>query len=138
MSGIDIWGIDDFSFDDMSNIDEGDLIDENLVTAPDDQDMESNVSTMADRIASNVAMFALNTGTLSAAKQVQFVSRQDDKVCDKCDGLDGNLYDVNPETGIIQDGPVIPDDTHDNCRCRYFSVDDTGNPMEEPTDDSYL
>lgn len=69
---------------------------------------------------------SLNNGVISnSSDQVQFVTRRDDRVCPICEDLDGEVFDIDPITRII-DGPTIPDDTHHNCRCRYLSLDDDG------------
>jgi hypothetical protein len=73
-------------------------------------------------IASDMGLRSLNKGTVSQVDRVQFVTRRDMKVCPICEALDGNIYDVDPVTKIIINGPVIPDDTHPNCRCRYLIV----------------
>lgn len=83
-----------------------------------------------DRIASGLGIRSLNDGTLSNAELVEFVTEGDDKVCPICDGYDGEVFEVDPDTGIIEDGPVIPDETHPNCRCRYLLIEDEGDDGE--------
>lgn len=72
--------------------------------------------------AATLGVKALNTGTVSHARLVEFVTRRDNKVCPICEPLDGNIYEIDPLTKIIKNGPAIPDDTHPNCRCRYLVV----------------
>lgn len=88
------------------------------------QDLINSIVTSIGLLSSVTAIMALNQGTLSnATRQVEFVTRRDDRVCQICESLDGFRYDVDPITHII-DGPLIPDDTHINCRCRYLLIDD--------------
>lgn len=76
----------------------------------------------ARRESFNSGIKALNEGTLSMAEgQVIFATREDDKVCPICEDLDGEIFDVDNRTGIIN-GPLIPDETHPNCRCRYLTL----------------
>jgi hypothetical protein len=96
------------------------------------QDLITAITTSIALLSSMTAIQALNEGTLSnATNQVEFVTRRDEKVCPICDELDGNRYDVDPLTHII-DGPLpgppeLGGDTHWNCRCRYLLVsDDSG------------
>ena len=79
-----------------------------------------------DSLTSDASIEALNDGTTTIARTVIFVSRRDDRVCSKCEDLDGDIFDVDPNTGIV-DGPLIPDDLHLRCRCRYFDIGDDGN-----------
>lgn len=51
---------------------------------------------------------------------VRFVTELDRRVCPICAAFDGEVYTVDPDTGII-DGPTIP--VHPNCRCHYEYVD---------------
>lgn len=74
----------------------------------------------AKRESNNSGIKALNEGTLSMATLVIFATREDDKVCPICTEFEGEIYGVDKNTGIVEDGPVIPDETHLNCRCRYL------------------
>jgi len=82
-------------------------------------------------MSSDSVMKSLNQGTLSntATGRVEYVTRRDSKVCPICEDLDGDVYTVDQLSGIIEDAPIIPDDTHPNCRCRYLSVDDGGEVL---------
>lgn len=89
-------------------------------------DLQRRVKTaesQARRNASDSGMKSLNQGSLSnPTLEVQFVTRRDDRVCPICEDIDGDTFNVDPTTGII-DGPLIPDDLHHNCRCRYLNLD---------------
>lgn len=72
--------------------------------------------------SSDSGMKAINQGTLSnSSLEVQLVTRRDDIVCPICEDVDGDVFEVDPVTRII-DGPLIPDDLHPNCRCRYMNM----------------
>jgi hypothetical protein len=81
--------------------------------------IKSQLADNAARESSNSGIKALNKGTVSVAELVIFATREDDKVCPICEALNGEIYGVDTDTKII-DGPLIPDDTHPNCRCRYL------------------
>lgn len=81
-------------------------------------------------LVSNMLIKALNTATITNleplelddythALQVIFKTREDEKVCQICEPLNNNVYDVDDDTK-----PEIPDDTHPNCRCRYLVYQD--------------
>lgn len=77
----------------------------------------------ARKESNNSGIKSLNEGTLSMAPhQVVFATREDNRVCPICRGFEGDIYEVDPETRIVIDGPVIPEGTHINCRCRYLPL----------------
>lgn len=87
-------------------------------------------------LISDIITKSLNTATLAnlepispidyqSSVQVMFVTRQDEKVCDICEPLNNNVYDINDSSK-----PEIPDDTHPNCRCRFVVYQD-GKPIIE-------
>lgn len=84
---------------------------------------KEQMKTLAEQTSSDLGIRSLNRGTLSNARLVEFVSRRDQRVCPICEDLDGDVYEVDPATGIIKGGPVIPDDTHVRCRCRYLLLE---------------
>lgn len=85
-------------------------------------DIATHAGIIAGLAAAVIGIKALNQGTVSHARLVEFVTRRDNRVCPICEALDGNIYEVDSVTKIIKNGPVIPDDTHPNCRCRYLIV----------------
>lgn len=87
-------------------------------------------------LISDIITKSLNTATLAnlepispidyqSSVQVMFVTRQDEKVCDICEPLNNNVYDINDSSK-----PEIPDDLHPNCRCRFVVYQD-GKPIIE-------
>lgn len=56
--------------------------------------------------------------------EMEFVTMHDDRVCFICEPYDGQRFQIDIHTGIIINGPLLPDDTHPNCRCRYMEVID--------------
>lgn len=48
-----------------------------------------------------------DTYKAASVKQVQFITAEDDRVCDECSGMNGNIYDID-------DAPMIPQ--HANSR----------------------
>lgn len=89
-----------------------------LVKQPDD--IAKTAGVVAGLAAVTLGIKALNKGTISHAETVEFVTRRDSKVCPICEPLDSNIYEVDQNTGIVKDGPLIP--VHPNCRCRYLVV----------------
>jgi SPP1 gp7 family putative phage head morphogenesis protein len=63
-------------------------------------------------------------------EEVEFVAALDDRVCEECERLHGNVYEMGKE-------PDLP--IHPNCRCTYvayYKTDERGDewePKEEPT-----
>jgi len=51
---------------------------------------------------------------------IKFVTRGDEKVCDKCLKLDSMVFHLDDRK------PKIGTDTHQGCRCRYLIYRDTG------------
>lgn len=82
--------------------------------------IEQALRNVAGQTSSDLGVRALNKGTTSHARLVIFATRRDSRVCPICEDHDGDVYEVDPLTGIIKNGPLIPDDTHPNCRCRYL------------------
>lgn len=83
---------------------------------------------LAKPTSSDSGTKALSEGTTSAIENtaqfsVIFVTEEDDRVCPICQEFEGIEYQVDPDTRIIINAPVIPDDTHPNCRCRYMIID---------------
>lgn len=112
--------------EELSNKAEQDFIaglERQAIKVDDADKLEERVETVAETTASDLGTRALNQGTLSHAQFVQYVTRRDARVCPICEDLDRNVYEVDERTGIIKDGPVIPDDTHPNCRCRYIPIE---------------
>lgn len=73
----------------------------------------------AKRESSDSGIKSLNEGTISVSRLVIWATREDDSVCPICEELNGEIYGVDTQTGII-DGPLPVEDTHPNCRCRYL------------------
>lgn len=94
-------------------------------------DMKTKISDVENRAvksSSDSGTKALSEGTFSNVGDTDrftavFVTEEDDRVCPICRPLEGNEYKINPETRIIENAPLIPDDTHINCRCRYLLKD---------------
>jgi SPP1 gp7 family putative phage head morphogenesis protein len=63
-------------------------------------------------------------------EEVEFVAAEDDRTCEECAILHGNVYELGKEPGL----PI-----HPNCRCTYvayYKTDERGDewePKEEPT-----
>ena len=56
---------------------------------------------------------------------VVWVTAQDDKVCFQyCRPLEGETFNINDSNT-----PIPPDDTHPNCRCRLFNINESGNAL---------
>jgi len=94
-------------------------------SVPDKDNIALKAGVTAGLFAAGLGIKALNQGTVSRAKLVEFVTRRDGRVCPICEKLDATIYEVDEHTGIVKNGPTIPDDTHPNCRCRYLLVEDS-------------
>lgn len=57
-------------------------------------------------------------GVEGVSVQSEFVTAQDNKVCPKCEALEGRVYSMKSARGVI---PV-----HPNCRCAWLPVVDVG------------
>jgi len=90
------------------------------------------VENRAKKSSSDTGTKALNDGTITNVGDTDrftavFVTEEDEKVCPICKPLEGNEYKIDPETRILIDAPLLPDDTHINCRCRYLLKDGSGS-----------
>lgn len=56
----------------------------------------------------------------SSIDYVKWTTEEDDRVCDICEPMDGNVYELS-------DAPVPQDDTHFGCRCAINPCDKDGN-----------
>lgn len=54
---------------------------------------------------------------------LKWVTQNDDKVCDICEPMDGNVYKV-------EDAPTPQVDSHYNCRCGLEPCDEDGNILD--------
>ena len=97
-------------------------------------EMKSKISSIeneAVRTSSDSGTKALNDGTIGNVGDTDrftavYVTEEDERVCPICKPLEGNEYRIDPETRILIDAPLLPDDTHPNCRCRYLLKDGSG------------
>ncbi|UQS85775.1 minor capsid protein (plasmid) [Apilactobacillus apisilvae] len=54
---------------------------------------------------------------------LQWVTQDDDKVCDICEPMNGNIY-------TVEDAPTPQEDSHYNCRCLLEPSDKDGNILD--------
>jgi len=58
-------------------------------------------------------------------EDVEFTTENDSRVCPICEDLDRDVYQIDDDLK-----PVIPDDTHPNCRC-YYVYEGTNEEVPE-------
>lgn len=56
---------------------------------------------------------------------IRYETEDDERVCPICEDLDADTYLIDDDQK-----PVIPDDTHPNCRC-YYVFEETGEEVSE-------
>lgn len=66
---------------------------------------------MCDIVTDNARLKAFRD---AGVKKVQWHTQEDEKVCDKCNPLDGKIFDIDK----------APPKAHPNCRCYYVPVID--------------
>lgn len=72
------------------------------------------------------SIYSTNSATHTAFSEnnsidyVKWVTENDDRVCDICEPMDDNVYELS-------DAPVPQDDTHFGCRCAITPCDKDGN-----------
>lgn len=72
------------------------------------------------------SIYSTNSATHTAFSEsqsidyVKWTTEDDDRVCDICEPMDGNVYELS-------DAPVPQDDTHFGCRCSINPCDKDGN-----------
>ncbi|UVF62242.1 hypothetical protein [Nitrososphaeria virus YSH_1032793] len=82
-----------------------------------------SISTQRNKILDTNLNFSEDSPIRERPFKMMWITEDDSRVCPICFPLHGRVYETTDEI------PVIPNDTHPNCRCRVVPIDNDGNPL---------